>query len=155
MSAAAVHANCLIVGTAGLLLRGDAGSGKTVLTDHLLEAAHRLGNLGLLVADDYVHLDKVDGRLVARVPPAIRGKMEVRGFGLVEAAQTPLAHIDLVVDLRPAGQLERLPEVPIGTDRLETVQVPLICCPENDPPLALRLIRWGLRRLMPGGPDYI
>ena len=155
MSPPAVHANCLIVGTAGLLLRGDSGRGKTVLTDFLIETSRARGNLGLLVSDDYVHLSKGDGFLRAGVPEMITGKMEVRGFGLAKTAFTPVARIDLVVDLVPVDDIERLPEVPLGTVRLETVQVPLLDCPENDPLMAVRLIRWALRRLAPGGPDYI
>ncbi|ASP35598.1 HPr kinase/phosphorylase [Labrenzia sp. VG12] len=155
MSQPATHANCLIVGTAGLLLRGESGSGKTVLTDFLVEAARARGNLGLLVSDDYVHLTRRDGSLIACAPETISGKMEVRGFGLAEAAFAPEAHIDLVVDLVPVEDMERLPEVPLGTVRLETVQLPQLDCPENDPVLAVRLIRWALRRLTPHSTDYI
>lgn len=155
MSQPATHANCLIVGTAGLLLRGESGSGKTVLTDFLIEAARAKGNLGLLVSDDYVHLTCRDGSLIACAPETISGKVEVRGFGLAEAAFAPEAHIDLVVDLVPVEDMERLPEVPLGTVRLETVQLPQLDCPENDPVLAVRLIRWALRRLTPHSTDYI
>lgn len=155
MSQPAIHANCLIVGTAGLLLRGESGSGKTVLTDFLVETAKARGNLGLLVSDDYVHLTSRDGSLIACAPETISGKMEVRGFGLAETAFAPEAHIDLVIDLEPVEDMERLPEVPLGTVRLETVQLPQLFCPENDPVLAVRLIRWALRRLTPVGTDYI
>ncbi|WP_422374359.1 HPr kinase/phosphorylase [Roseibium sp.] len=155
MSQPAIHANCLIVGTAGLLLRGESGSGKTVLTDFLVETAKARGNLGLLVSDDYVHLASRDGALIACAPETISGKMEVRGFGLAETAFAPEAHIDLVIDLEPVEDMERLPEVPLGTVRLETVQLPQLFCPENDPVLAVRLIRWALRRLTPVGTDYI
>lgn len=155
MSQPAVHANCVILGTCGVLIRGDAGSGKSSLSDVLVEAARRKGNLGRLVADDYVHLSAAGGRLLASVPESIRDRMEVRGFGLVDTSCVPVARIGLVVDLVPPETLERLPEAPFLEACLEAVQLPLIRCPKNDTGGSLRLIRWGLRRLAPGGPDYI
>jgi len=151
----AVHADCVLLGTCGVLIRGSAGSGKSSLTDTLIEAARLKGHLGLLVADDYVHLKNVSGRLLARVPETIRGKMEVRGVGLVEVGYTSVAHISLVVDLVPMSRLDRLPEAPLLETCLEGVQVAHMRCPENDPDASLRLIRWGIRHQMSGGPDYI
>lgn len=155
MNAPAVHANGLIIGTLGLLVRGDTGSGKSVLTDFLLETARARGHLGLLVADDYVHLKNANGRLLAQAPDTIVGKMEVRGFGLVGAAFAQVARIDLVIDLTPGERLERLPDLPLANACLEAVQVPLLLCPQNEPALSIRLIRWAFRQLSPVGPDYI
>lgn len=155
MTAQAVHADCVLLGTRALLLRGRAGSGKSSLADMLVETARSKGHLGLLVADDYVHLSQRDGRLLATVPETIRGKMEVRGFGLVAADCVPVARIGLVVDLVAADRLERLPDTPLKTLCLEGVQVALLNCPENDTAASLRLIRWAFRSQMPSGPDYI
>jgi serine kinase of HPr protein (carbohydrate metabolism regulator) len=155
VTAPAVHANCVIVGTAGLLIRGGAGSGKTSLADSLIDAARAKGNFGQLVADDYTHLAAVDGRLAAHAPQAIEGRMEVRGFGVVEAPTAPCAQIHLVIDLVPAESVERLPEQPLAQICLYGVQLPVLVCPQNDPALCLRLIRWALRSLFSKGPDYI
>ena len=155
MTPPAVHANCVIVGTAGLLIRGGAGSGKSSLADYLVEAARAKGNLGQLVADDYTHIAAVDGRLQAHAPQAIEGRMEVRGFGVVEAPFAPGAQIHLAIDLTSAETIERMPEQPLGHVVLDGVQLPVIVCPQNDPAHSLRLIRWALRTLFPKGPDYI
>jgi len=155
VSKPAVHADCVLLGTRAVLIRGDAGSGKSSLSDTLIEAARCRGHLGLLVADDYVHLTGNAGRLLARVPETIGGKMEIRGIGLVEADYLPVAHISLVVDLEPLERLDRLPEAPLQQTCLEDVKVACLRCPLNDPGTSLRLIRWALRQLRPGGPDYI
>lgn len=155
MSTPAVHADCVLLGTRAVLIRGNAGSGKSSLSDTLIEAARLRGHLGLLVADDYVHLTNAGGRLLGRVPETIRGKMEIRGVGLVEADYMPVAHITLVVDLEPLERLDRLPDAPLLQTCLEDVQVASLHCPANDTSTSLRLIRWGLRQLQPGGPDYI
>jgi len=155
VSRPAVHADCVLAGTCGVLIRGGAGSGKTSLADALIEAARQRGHLGLLVADDYAHLTNEDGRLLARVPDTIRGRMEVRGVGLMEARHLAKARVGLVVDLVPAEQLDRLPDAPLLETCLEGVQLPLLRCPENDLLTSLRLVRWGFRHLMPDGPDYI
>ncbi|GAB4517618.1 MAG: hypothetical protein Tsb0019_17450 [Roseibium sp.] len=155
MTPPAVHAGCLILGTCGILIRGAAGSGKSFLADSLIEAARSRGSLGRLVADDYVQLDAEDGRLLAAVPETIRGRMEIRGLGLVEVRHEPRAHVRLIVDLLPMDRLERLPDEPLGEERLSGVSLPVLRCPENDPGASLRLIRWAMRRLLPGIPDYI
>lgn len=155
MRPAAVHANCLVLGPVGLLIRGDAGSGKTSLADTLIEAARARGHLGITVADDYVHLIVRGSRLLAQVPEPLRGRMEIRGFGLVPVEHLPEAHVRLVVDLVPPERIERLPEVTLAEVTLEGVRLPLATCPENDGPRALRLIRWALRELLPQSPDYL
>ncbi|MEQ8372654.1 MAG: aldolase [Roseibium aggregatum] len=155
MTPPAVHANCVVVGTAGLLIRGGAGSGKTTLSDILIEAARAKGNLGLLVADDYTHVAAADGRLEARAPRTIEGRMEVRGFGVVETRFLPYAQVHLLVELKQADAIERMPEQVLATTCLEGVHLPVVMCPQNDPEHSLRLIRWALRHLFPKGPDYI
>jgi HPr kinase/phosphorylase len=95
---ATVHASAALVGERGVLIRGAAGSGKSSL---LLSLIH--GAVGAtLVADDRVVLTSIDGRLVAAVPEAIAGRMEVRGLGIVRYPHASPVPIDLVVDLSAA-----------------------------------------------------
>ncbi|WP_298962318.1 HPr kinase/phosphatase C-terminal domain-containing protein [uncultured Roseibium sp.] len=155
MTAGAVHANCAIVGTIGLLIRGDAGSGKTSLCDLLIEVALSRGNFGRLVSDDYVHLSVQGARLIAEAPETIRGRMEVRGFGLVEQAFERRAQVHLVIDLQPLQELERLPESCLDHVVLEGIQLPVLKCPADQPFNSMRMIRWALRKLLPGNLDYI
>jgi len=154
-SGPAFHADCVVTGTRGLLIRGPSGSGKSSLADVLVDAARARGNLGLMVADDYVYLSAEEGRLVARVPETIKGRMELRGFGLVDTGFLAAARVHLIVELTPQERIERLPDTPLADDCLQGVRLPVIICPQTAPGHSLRLIRWAFRRLFPAGPDYI
>ena len=50
------------------------------------------------------------GRLIARGHPAIHGKIEQRGEGILEIGAEPAAVVRLVVDIVPAEQVLRYPE---------------------------------------------
>ncbi len=104
MSDLRMHATCVALGRAAVLLRGPSGAGKSDLALRLIDAGARL------VADDQVELAVEGGRLVARAPAAIAGKMEVRGVGIVPAPALTEAPVALIADLVPAGAAERLPE---------------------------------------------
>jgi HPr kinase/phosphorylase len=103
-----VHGACVVVGEAGILIRGASGSGKSTLALAVVEAATGRGLFARLVADDRVMLGVVHGRLVARPHPALAGLVEERGIGIVPAPYLPAAILRLVVDLEPAPR--RLPE---------------------------------------------
>lgn len=107
-----VHANALVIGEIGLLLRGASGSGKSALTLELIARARENGDFAALIGDDRVDLAACNGRLIARPHPAIAGFMEVRGVGLVSAPYEPAGVIHAVIDLTAAlGPLpDRLPE---------------------------------------------
>jgi HPr kinase/phosphorylase len=123
-----VHGTCVALGHTAALLRGPSGSGKSDLALRFLFLARR-GPAALeapiLVSDDQVCLVRHDGRLLARPPDTIRGKMEVRGVGLVEVKSLMEAELALVVDLTPATEIERFPEGS-GKARLLGVELPLI-----------------------------
>jgi HPr kinase/phosphorylase len=104
-----VHASCVLVRNRAVLIRGPAASGKSKLALELLEVA-RAGRLPFarLVADDRVGLLAMHGRLVASVPVAIAGLLEVRGLGIRRLPHEPQAVVGLAVDLA-AGDAERLP----------------------------------------------
>ena len=123
-----VHGTCVALGRTAALLRGPSGSGKSDLALRFLFLARR-GPAALeapiLVADDRVHLTRKSGRLVARAPESIRGRIEVRGIGIVDVKSVEDAELVLVVDLVPAGQIERLPDGD-ATARLLGVEVPLV-----------------------------
>ncbi|MET1413240.1 HPr kinase/phosphatase C-terminal domain-containing protein [Roseibium sp. HPY-6] len=155
MTEQTLHGNCVLVGTRGILIRGVSGSGKSELTDTLIEAARAKGNLGVLVADDRVFLSANQGFLIARAPEQIEGLMEIRGSGIVRQTALSAAKVDLIVDLQPLDTMERLPQDALGSQVLKSIEVPLLVCPANNPGVAVRLIRWGLRSLFPKVPDYI
>lgn len=98
-----VHASCVELAGAGILLRGPSGSGKSDLALRLIDAG------GRLVADDRTDLAAEDGRLIATSPVAIAGQMEVRGIGIITVPRVACARLGMAVDLVPAGDVERLP----------------------------------------------
>jgi HPr kinase/phosphorylase len=104
------HASAVLVGARAILIRGPSGSGKSRLALDLIEAA-RSGSLPFakLVADDRVHLEAANGRLLARPAKALAGLIEVRGVGLRRIAHEPSAVVGLVVDLA-AAEAQRLPD---------------------------------------------
>jgi serine kinase of HPr protein (carbohydrate metabolism regulator) len=77
----------------------------------------------ILVADDQVWLVRHGERILVRSPETIRGRMEVRGIGIVEVKSVAEADLALVVDLVPTGATERMPEADRAT-RLLGLEVP-------------------------------
>jgi serine kinase of HPr protein (carbohydrate metabolism regulator) len=99
-----IHASCVAIEGAGVLLRGPSGSGKSDLALRLVDSGAQL------VADDQVDLFADSGSLVARAPAALAGLLEVRGIGIVECPAIEAALVALVVDLVPHRAVERVPE---------------------------------------------
>jgi len=91
----------------GLLLRGPSGAGKSDLALRLIDGG------GALVGDDLCELRREGGRLAIDLPagvdPKFRGKIEVRGHGLLAVPYAGAVPLAMVVDLRPGAALERLP----------------------------------------------
>jgi serine kinase of HPr protein (carbohydrate metabolism regulator) len=102
----------------GVLIRGPSGSGKSDLALRLIDAG------ALLISDDQTELSREGNRLVARAPDTIRGRLEVRGIGIVSVPNARRAPLVLVVDLVPSEQVSRMPNP--GGWRQDGVEVPLI-----------------------------
>ena len=97
-----IHASTVVMDGAGVLITGQAGSGKSALALELLA-------LGAgLVADDITCLWRAGDRILADVPDTIRGRIEARGVGILGAAPCGPAPLALWVDL-DAHEAERLP----------------------------------------------
>jgi serine kinase of HPr protein (carbohydrate metabolism regulator) len=79
----------------------------------------------LLIADDQVLLERHGSRLTARAPATIRGKLEVRGVGIVTVPTAAAADVVLLVDLVPAREIERLPD-PVPTAQLLGIELPIL-----------------------------
>jgi serine kinase of HPr protein (carbohydrate metabolism regulator) len=130
-----VHASAVLVGEAGILIRGVSGSGKSGLAFALLEGVRG----ARLVADDRVALASVNGRLLAAPPPSLAGLMEVRGEGIVQRPYLSPVVIRLVVDLLPAEKCPRLPEDGERTVRMEGIALPRLIVPIGAPDGVLRI----------------
>jgi len=107
-----VHATAVAVGGRAALIRGPSGSGKSDL-------AFRCLGLGLsaivvdrvmLVSDDQVLLSREGTSLHASAPAQLRGKLEVRGVGILEVDAVTEANVVLIVDLVREGVIERYPD---------------------------------------------
>ena len=103
-----VQGTCVALDGLGLLLRGPSGAGKSDLALRLIDAG------GALVTDDLCEIRRDGGRLLADLPagvdPSFRGRIEARGLGLLTVPYVGPVPLVLVVDLRPGGAPERLPE---------------------------------------------
>jgi len=123
-------------GWAGVMIEGPSGAGKSALTLRLLERGFRL------VADDYAFIWASTGRLYARAPERIRGRLEARGVGLLDVAPLPLARLALAIVAEAAP--ERLPEP--RQRMLDGVVIPQLGL-VLDAPLTPALVARALRRL--------
>ena len=106
----AVHAGCVVLGSAGVLIRGPSGSGKSTLALALIGAWRQCGQFSALMSDDRVYLSLTNDRLIATAPQTIGGLIEQRGRGIRSLPVLPRAVVRLVVDLLPEADVERMPE---------------------------------------------
>jgi HPr kinase/phosphorylase len=108
---ASLHASALVVGEAGVLIRGPSGSGKSSLVLALLALADDRRSFAKLIGDDRALLRATGARVLVRGAPNTLGLIERRGYGIVHAPTEPCAVVRLVVDLLPESERsERLPE---------------------------------------------
>lgn len=102
-----VHGTCVVIGDAGILIRGGPGAGKSDLALRLIDGGARL------ISDDQVRLRIRDGTVIASAPDALRGMLEVNGIGLMRLDAPHLAEeasVTLLADLVESGAAERLPQ---------------------------------------------
>lgn len=123
-----LHGTCLSLGGEGVLILGDPAAGKSDLALRLIDAPG-LGISGALltgqlVSDDQVMITRDRNRLVAAAPPALRGKLEIRGLDIVTLAAKPSVTLALVVKLAAHSAIERLP-VP-GTFEILGLALPMV-----------------------------
>lgn len=120
-----LHATAIALNADAVLICGPSGAGKSDLALRCLAqpASPLWGGSVTLVSDDQVALARVGNVLRASAPPAIRGKMEIRGLGILQFAETE-AVIRLIADLVPPEHVERLPEISLR--RLLGVDLPVV-----------------------------
>ncbi|MDX2258489.1 MAG: HPr kinase/phosphatase C-terminal domain-containing protein [Hyphomicrobiaceae bacterium] len=107
-----IHATTIAIGSRAILLRGPSGAGKSDLALRCLALPAGRFNADPveLIADDYTVVSAVDGVLWASAPPALGGKLEVRGLGIVDLPAITAAAVALVCDLVPPHDVVRMPE---------------------------------------------
>jgi serine kinase of HPr protein (carbohydrate metabolism regulator) len=102
LSSETLHASCVAMDGQAILISGRSGTGKSDLALRLIDRG------ALLVSDDYTVVRRVKGKLLARAPANIEGRMEVRGVGIVPFDSASDVPVCLLVDLNLG--VERLPE---------------------------------------------
>lgn len=113
MADTTIHATCIALKDmadqwSGVLFRGPPGSGKS---DLALRVIYDLGpERACLVADDYVSLRRAGEAIEARAPAATKGKMEVRGIGILELPARECFGLSLAFDLVEPAQVPRMPD---------------------------------------------
>ncbi|PIO99577.1 HPr kinase/phosphorylase [Pleomorphomonas carboxyditropha] len=147
MTPPTVHATAVVVGEAGVLIRGASGSGKTSLAFALVDAARRSGLYAAFVADDRVALEAVHGRLIARCPEPLSGLAERRGRGIERVEHVPAAVIRLVADLVDAGAVARLPEATETEVEIDGVRLPRQAIPARQTVVSLPLLAAALAEM--------
>ena len=99
----------------GVLIEGPSGAGKSDL------ALRALSQGWDLVADDRTLVFLSGGRVFGRAPAPLRGRLEIRGLGILPTACLDVAEIGLIVRLVPPATVARLPKP--GSDQLLGVAI--------------------------------
>ena len=102
LSSENLHASCVAVDGRAVLITGLSGSGKSDLALRLLDRGFAL------VSDDRTIVSKDDNLLIASAPEPIRGKLEIRGIGIVDMDATDDVPIAMVVELTTT--MARMPD---------------------------------------------
>lgn len=135
-----VHGTCVSLGRRAVLLRGGSGAGKSDLALRFLFVARRgpaALDLPALVADDQVHVIRTGTHLTVTAPETLRGKMEVRGLGIVGVRALTEADLVLVADLVEPAEVERMPDATVS---LLGVEVPRIALAPFEASAPLKLV---------------
>ena len=108
----------------GVLIMGDSGSGKSETALGLLERG------AALVADDLVTIHNISGELIASTKEFSRGFIEMRGIGIVNAANlfglgsiSPKKELDLVIQLKPHSHLNEVDRLGINRETYNILDV--------------------------------
>jgi serine kinase of HPr protein (carbohydrate metabolism regulator) len=102
LSSENLHATAVALDGRAVLISGPSGSGKSDLALRMLDRGF------VLVSDDRTIVRKEGTRLVASAPETIKGKLEVRGVGIVEMEHKNNLPVALVVEL--TRDIQRMPD---------------------------------------------
>ena len=102
LSSENLHSSTVALDGRAVLISGPSGSGKSDLALRMLDRGFTL------VSDDRTILRRQGGKLIASAPDTIKGKLEVRGVGIVEMETVANVPVALVVEL--TREIQRMPD---------------------------------------------
>ena len=124
-SSESLHASAVVIGEAGIVIRGRSGRGKSALALALIELATERGFFARLIGDDRIFARRCGDKVLISGAPGGQSLIERRGFGLVKTAFEPAAVARLVVDLLDEGEMAaRLPDERDESAELVAVSLP-------------------------------
>lgn len=112
-----LHATAVAVAGRAALIRGAPGAGKSGLALQLIAMG------GALVSDDSTLIWRDNERLLVDAPGTIRGRIEARGIGILNAPAAGPQPVALLIDM-DAPAPPRLPEA--QTETYLGLSVPLV-----------------------------
>lgn len=123
LSSETVHASCVSIGGRAVLIGGRSGRGKSDLAMRLIDRG------AVLVSDDYTIVRRASGRLLAGAPETIRGKIEMRGVGILQFPTEQDVPVALFIDLDQ--DVTRLPQ-PGESRTVAGVTIPLVALSSHE-----------------------
>ena len=102
------------------------------------------------VADDRIRVNQNGSHYIVTSPPAIEGLAERRFAGIESVPYQSRAVVDLVVELKPGRELDRLPEEQSYQLTPDGPHVPAMSVPGDSLLQAIELIE---ARLVPNSPN--
>jgi serine kinase of HPr protein (carbohydrate metabolism regulator) len=102
LSSENLHASTVAIGGRAVMISGPSGSGKSDLALRLIDRGFAL------VSDDRTIVSKDGDGLTATSPETIRGKLEIRGIGIVAMPSVENVPLAMIVEL--TSDLTRLPD---------------------------------------------
>ena len=138
-----VHATAVAIAGAGVLIRGDSGSGKSDLALRLIDRGAKL------ISDDQVDIVRNGEDLLLSPPPRLAGKLEVRSLGICEREYLSGVELKLILDLKPHPDrfpLDRQVMILLG------IKVPSCTLDAMESSAAIKA-EWALQRTMQGASE--
>jgi len=102
ISSETLHATTVAIDGRAVAIEGLSGAGKSDLALRLIDRG------AMLVSDDQTLLVRVADKLHARAPATMKGRIEVRGLGIVELPFVDDVPLALVIRL--GGEVMRMPD---------------------------------------------
>lgn len=123
LSSETIHASCVAIDGAAVLIEGRSGAGKSDLALRLIDRG------ATLVSDDYTLLVRKGQTLLAHPPANLAGRIEVRGIGIVEmphladvAVKLLVAIVEAPPRMPAAGRLRRIAGVELREIALPSLE---------------------------------